>query len=212
MDDKQRNSLESILNDGLQCTLRIAWVQGDFEPPSLSDSEQRNLDAFTNDKRRCSWLRARCALKRLLVAAGENSDTTRLTFPHKFYSLTHTTDTAVAVELVDKERGDGIGVDLERLRPVKEGIEKFFLNQNELDTINALEKGARQQALIRMWTIKEAIFKSDFAGQDTILRNYRVGVDNGRTGVATHTNTQRSFRYACVELENHWLTVALPVV
>lgn len=71
-------------------------------------------------------------------------------------SLSHSSG-AVAVAL----SSDAVGVDIERdVPPRAENFAERILNRAELDALLCLPKEERSGRLLRLWTMKEAIFKS----------------------------------------------------
>ena len=212
MNKAWQQQLQTALGQSIGCALKLAALKGEFPPPKLSPGEKLELAKFTNDNRRHSWLRARCALKSLLSELGQNADTTAVSFPHCQYSITHTADMAIAVARLDAEP-NGIGIDLEVCRLVKPGSEKFFLAEPERQWLDSLQGANKDEQLIRLWTIKEAIFKSDLQSQDGVLKNYLLEIPKNYHGEALHHANGKSarFRYASSQLDNAWLTVSIPL-
>lgn len=124
---------------------------------ALSPAERARVDVFGLPGRREDWLRGRAALKRLLALLGLPADTSLLAFPHARLSLTHSAGVAVAVALPGSPAAAGIGVDYEARRAMKAGTERFFLAAAERARAGALREGD----LLRLWTVKEALFKAD---------------------------------------------------
>ena len=106
-------------------------------------------------------------------------------FPHPLVSVTHTPRAGAAAVLVDGPAA-GIGVDLEHDRPVSPRMARFYLHDDELPRDRV--------GLLRLWTVKEAMFKADPANHDRMLRDYRAD-DPGYPHVSTR-------------ILGGWLTVA----
>lgn len=123
----------------------------------LSPAEQARVDGFGLPGRREDWLRGRAALKRLLALLGLPADTSLISFPHARLSLTHSAGVAVAAALPGAPAAAGIGVDYEARRAMKAGTERFFLAASERGRAAAL----LEPDLLRLWTVKEALFKAD---------------------------------------------------
>ncbi len=71
-----------------------------------------------------------------------------------FFSLSHT-DGALAVSVSLHPTG----VDIEKIQPLKEGIERKILTEKELSVCSSLEEGKRSEYILECWCKKEAIFK-----------------------------------------------------
>ncbi|HUQ04066.1 MAG TPA: 4'-phosphopantetheinyl transferase superfamily protein [Kofleriaceae bacterium] len=150
-------------------------------------------------------LLGRRALARALTAAGRRADEVT-TWPCAFASVSHSRGTAVAVALPRGERARGIGVDLERDRPVRPGLAGVFCDARErawLDTVPAAERDA---TVLRLWTAKEALYKADAAQGDAIVAEYGVDVpalERGGRGAA------RTTRLTTLRIGDASLSVAL---
>lgn len=114
--------------------------------------------------------RGRSALRRLLRR--ENRlfrKWTRIVFPQQDLSLTHSGEVAIAaaarlhattgLELV------GTGIDFEQPRAVNPRTARFFLQPSEIAWLSQLRKQDRNHHLLRLWTVKEALFKSDITNR-----------------------------------------------
>jgi phosphopantetheinyl transferase len=124
----------------------------------LNGLERDRLAGIRFDQRRKDWLFGRNALKELLTALGRNDNTESVSFPDSQLSLTHAGDLACAVGT--PATCDGLGVDYEPVRQVNPRIARWFLNAREAQWLHQLPEGDRCAQLIRLWTIKEAAFKS----------------------------------------------------
>ncbi|MBY0546601.1 MAG: 4'-phosphopantetheinyl transferase superfamily protein [Candidatus Obscuribacterales bacterium] len=196
----------------MRTPLRFRIISGDFESLPLSNAESAAYEGYTNPRRKQSWLRARCALKELMATIGERTDTSLVPFPDKRYSISHAGEIAVAVARLDDDP-QGMGVDLEICRSLKAGSERFFLNTTEREWIHACNEAQRDDERIRLWTVKEAVYKSDCIAQDGVFKNY--GMDSpcehfGNVKLESEQGETRQFRYASTRLTNElWLTVSL---
>jgi phosphopantetheinyl transferase len=74
-------------------------------------------------------------------------------------SLTHTDGIAVAVagHCSDSQR---VGIDIERIRPRKDGFEKLAFKKEEQALLSQLSESARQEWITRFWCTKEAVGKA----------------------------------------------------
>lgn len=149
----------------------------------LSPTERRQLAELTTRERARSWLRGRGALKALIGPFGD-TDTARIQFPSPRYSLTHSGDVAVAV-VARSERQRGIGVDVEWDRPAPVAAARFYLTEREAEWTAGLPDHERGTELLRLWTVKEALFKADPDNGPRVLSDYELADPGSWTGCAT---------------------------
>jgi hypothetical protein len=160
----------------------------------------------------------RAALGGLIGRLGGNQRADDLAFPHPRYSLTHSAGWAVAVGVTSPDLL-GIGIDLELDRTPDLRSARFFLNGAEETWWAALPKTRRSSELLRLWTIKEALFKADPANASTCLADYHLeqpGLDVGPalragSGAATGNRVGASarFGYAAFPFARGCLSVAI---
>lgn len=208
MKDLDVAGIENVLESRLGCTIKCVVVGSSFSMPSLSREEQAVLDQYKHQARRESWLRARAALKALLAELGQDPDTAKIAFPNSRVSISHTGEFAVAVARTDDD-ATGIGVDLETNRTLKEGVEKFFLSDAERAWLKSCPEQEYDSEKIRLWTVKESVYKSDCLTQDGVFKNYLIENPAELNGAIKHKAGQKSFRYTCCRLSNFWLTVSV---
>jgi 4'-phosphopantetheinyl transferase len=72
--------------------------------------------------------------------------------------------------------GHAVGVDLERIRSIKDDFMAYVLNPAELTTLLRLDPVDRQAAFFRYWTAKEAYLKSIGTGLWQSLKTFDVAV------------------------------------
>ena len=88
--------------------------------------------------------------------------------------------------LVAVAYGHSVGVDIERLRPVPDGLElaRGLFHQRELEALESVPESQRSAAFLAIWTRKEAIVKADGRGLSIPLDRFDVlpldGHDTGR--------------------------------
>ncbi|MEW1862311.1 phosphopantetheine-binding protein [Streptomyces sp. NBC_00669] len=104
----------------------------------------------------------RQALRIAAAVAGLPGDPAGYRFPHPRASVTHTDRAGVAAVLVGGSAA-GVGVDLEHDQPVRPATARFYLRDDE-----------PHDDLLRLWTVKEAMFKADPANATRMLRDYRA--------------------------------------
>lgn len=188
-----------------QLDVPVAVVLADAGVSShrLSNDERSRLDGFRFEARRRDWLVGRAALKELLPILGRDRDTGVLSFPDRQLSLTHGAsgpgDTGagptIAVAAGTNHACAGIGVDYEPIRPVDATVGRWFLDESEIDWLDAQPRSRDAVHLVRLWTVKEAAYKShprnaartfhEFAIVDPAASDGTVCVDGSHIRVFT---------------------------
>jgi len=186
--------MSAVLGVGLE-------VRTASRPLSVADLSPGERAQLPEGRRGHDWLLGRAALKQLL----DGADTCRLSFPHRCLSLTHAAGVAVAARCRDAVPGlrgpnavAGVGVDYEGWRTVDPRAVRFFLQDHE-------RHGAD---LLRMWTVKEALFKATPHNDRAVFLDYAVADPTPLAGMAAD-GAGRTFRYASGRLPHGWLTVAV---
>jgi phosphopantetheinyl transferase (holo-ACP synthase) len=193
-------ALDALLSERLQSPVRTAIAEAPVTPAELTAGE-RECFAGLATPRAVSWLRGRAALRRLLASLGADTDTAGITFPCVRFSLSHSAGLALAIHV---EGVDGVGVDLEARRLSVPRARRwchaagFFATEAEQrwleDTSDDLEA-----ALLRLWTIKEAVFKADRNNAARGLGDYALEDPGTRDGAAVLVCDRRlRFRYAAL--------------
>ncbi len=185
---------EAALSTELRMQVRLRTATVPLAIDELSAGERRVWDRLPDEgPRRTDWLLGRAALKPLLPGA----DTAAVAFPHRRLSLSHSGPMAVAVSVGG---GVGVGVDLETREGADPRTARFFLHDDQ--------QARDPHDVLRLWTVKEALFKATPDNAGGRLFDYRVADARVETGTATNV-AGRTFRYASGLLDRHRLTVAV---
>lgn len=106
------------------------------------------------------------------------------------FSLSHTLDWA-ALAISDSVDP---GLDIEQLRPVREGLARRYFDPQEAAALDALPPERRQAAFFRIWTCKEAVVKASGEGIRRGLASFVVGLDDegGITGLRSYDGARHS--------------------
>jgi 4'-phosphopantetheinyl transferase EntD len=195
-------ALEHALSKAWGLPVRIVATETVLDPSTLSAGESKRLKEFAAEPRRESYLRGRAALKELLAAAGVSPDTSKLRFPNPRFSLSHSATLAVAAG-IPAGAAEGFGIDLELRPPPRIEAARFFMAPDE----QARLVKAPPQTLLRVWTIKEAVFKADPNNAFTSVRAYRVEDLDALSGSIAFG--KKSVLYRTFELPGGYLTFAL---
>jgi acyl carrier protein len=131
---------------------------------------------------------------------------TECSFPHPRLSLSHTDRQAAAVAVAGPAAGTG--VDLEHLRPADPRTARFFLRPEEEAWLRRCP--ARAVEHVRLWTVKEALFKADLGNATRTLRDYAIDDPAARTGVARAPTGERIV-YTSTRRRDTILTVATAI-
>lgn len=159
---------------------------------------------FASKRYRCNeWLAGRAALQALLDALGDGACARELAFPHPRYSLTHAGGLALAAAAADGGV-PGIGVDLELRHGMDLRASRLFLSPQE-----RARAGNDARALLRLWTVKEALFKADPRNRGRILADYRLADARRWAGEARAAGDSMRFRYASAPLAGGIVSVAV---
>ena len=196
--------LESELGDTLGVSVKVSMAYAPVDPSSLSAGERARRTALEGSPKLGAWMRGRRALKRLLGRLGEAEDTASIVFPNPRFSLTHSGDAAVAVGAPNLR---GIGVDLELGRGPRAAAERLFLSEHERRVVAELGPKAR----LRLWTVKEALYKANLLNSETWLTHYLVDDPRRDAGKAFvgREGGRLEMRYASFALAGGYLTVAV---
>lgn len=166
------HALEQSVAEHLETPMIVVRSDEDVETTRLNRAEHDRMAEFRHERRRRDWLLGRNALKQLLTALDRGDDTMAVTFPDRQVSLTHGGDTAFAVGTT--ATNFGIGVDYEPFRKVDIGIARWFLNEAETDWLHQQPTCDRITQLVRLWTIKEAAFKSYPGNAGMTLQEFSI--------------------------------------
>lgn len=95
--------------------------------------------------------------------------------PPLWFNLSHSADLAAIAVSTDFD----IGVDIERLRPVRRDLPDRYFSRSEATALAALEGNAWRDAFFRCWTRKEAFIKALGEGMRQPLDSFSVSFGEG---------------------------------
>jgi 4'-phosphopantetheinyl transferase EntD len=197
---------ESRAKLGLPVLISVA--QEPVAPEALDLREREAYARLQGSPRLECWLRGRMALRNLLSRLDENTGPGTLCFPHKVISLSHSGPYAVAAG-VKSRATSGLGVDLELSRTPKSGSERFFLNAQEQIWILTALPITRPRELLRLWTVKEALFKANPHNRDSLLGHYGLIDPEALAGQASWRGDESiRYRYGTLALDDGFLSIA----
>ena len=200
-------ALEQSVAEHLKIPMIVVRSDGDIESTRLNRAEHDRLAEFRHERRRRDWLLGRNALKKLLTSLDRDDDTMTVTFPDRQVSLTHGGDTAFAAGTTTASLG--IGIDYEPLRKVDIRIARWFLNEAETDWLNEQPKFDRITQLVRLWTIKEAAFKSYPDNAGMTLKEFSIIDAPGAVTSVVATGYGTCIQATCQACEAGYLSIAI---
>jgi 4'-phosphopantetheinyl transferase len=165
----------------------------------LSEDERMRADRFVFERDRIRFTTAHAHLRRLLAAYAEQSPAS-LRFhtegngkpalsgdPALRFNLSHSHNLALLAVSRDYE----LGVDIERIRPISDGIAERFFAEPEREALRALPPDERLPGFYSCWTRKEAFLKGIATGLSGGLDSFAVSLLHQD---AAHPPTIRSLR------------------
>lgn len=162
--------------------------------------------------------RGRDALANVLVDSPfAGDDPTSTDFPHRYLSLSHSENTAIALRthcIAPGYEQWGTGVDMEFCRTVNPKAARFFLNECEMRALRQSATGSEieQQDLLRLWTVKESLYKADISNQapGRLPGQYIVADVTTYSGIAFHPALPAvTFVYSTITSEDSTITIAI---
>ena len=192
--------LETDASETLQHPIHLVSATDPIEAGALDASDRRQLDGFCTVQRREQWLRGRQALIELARRLEIDEPSSALRPPRRGLSLTHDDPLSIAAGI---DTNAGIGVDLESWRPIKTPMLRWYLTDSECAQMRVQSNFTR----LRLWTIKEALYKASISNQGYALTDFEIDDISEMNGSAS-CNGQR-FRYTSLVLHRGILSIAL---
>jgi len=186
-----------------------------FEINAVVSNERRQQNAGTLNDKEDIGKRRKQGRKCLRSLAGNSFkhgmyQVNKIKFPHRSSSLSYS-GTAVAAVFSPYRKIRGIGVDIELNRTMPEGAEKLLLSARETALMRH-HSGLCGGELLRIWTVKEALLKSDPLNEKTgWLTAYELLKPYHRTGEAVLKKRKcgKQFRYISFKIGTGYLSFAV---
>lgn len=125
---------------------------------------------------------------------------------HGYTSITHSGNLAFAVSTPKNDDICGIGIDLEIDRELNTRTARMFLSPKEL---SELENPSNEE-LLKLWTIKEAIFKSTPENNGLFLRNFEIKNRDSQKGSAfCINNPENEYVFSSLRIDAGIISVAI---
>ena len=151
---------------------------------------------------------ARRALRIVRRSMGE-AHLAKISFPHARFSISHAGGTGAAVGAAPGATA-GVGVDFEPVRQIDPATARFFLTDREQEWVADLDQDRVSAELLRLWTVKEAVFKADLGNAHALVGDYELDEPAATTGTARRVRGQaQPCLYSTLVEELGLLTVAV---
>ena len=148
------------------------------------------------------WLMGRQALHNLCATLGWELDAGMVSFPHRAVSLTHANGLAIAVAATAATGHAGVGIDYEADRHVHPRTATWFLNAGEMPQST--------EDLLRLWTVKEAVYKACPCNRDLTLLDFQLDDPSTTSGEAgCPKKPALHFRYASLPFMDGIVSAAI---
>lgn len=109
-----------------------------------------------------------------------------------YFNISHSKNYIICA--IDK---NPIGVDIEKIRPLKDSVLKVFCTDKELDYINSSDN--KKKEAIKLWTLKEAYFKAIGTG----IRELKdVEFNIGKEEIASN---KENVAFQTVEIDSEYI-------
>jgi phosphopantetheinyl transferase len=192
--------LESAASERLQCPIHLISARHPIELETLDPLDRNRLGEFTTVRRRQQWLRGRQALLEIARVLQIDASSSALRPPRTGISLTHSDPLSIAAGV---EADAGIGVDLESWRRTSPAMLRWYLTETERRQLDV----ASQQTRLRLWTVKEALFKANNDDRERALTDFEIDDVTAITGCAR--SPRQYFRYTSFNLPQGILSITI---
>ncbi len=193
---------------GAVCTAPIFLAHRNILPDgdAFSAGEAARLVEIHSEKRRVEYVLGRYALKEALVKIGHESDTSIITWPSPYCSLSHSEGHAIAVSSTAVA---GIGIDVQLNKSPSFSVADRILSEQTLDYWQQLPEPDKAKTLQRLWTANEAVYKACVAPQPAYFRHYRLHAPGLMESEASIDGTPYQFMVYSAELANGFVSLAI---
>jgi phosphopantetheinyl transferase len=147
----------------------------------------------------------RNALKQVLSALSLDVDTCVISFPSAQLSLSHSGDIAFAAGT--SAAALGIGIDFERPRRISAKAAPFYLTAREITWVEG--RIDRNAELLRLWTVKEAAYKSYPGNTGKMLKDFTILDPSRPVSEATVNGESARIRIATETCADGFIAVAV---
>ena len=195
--------LEADLGRRLSGPVYLASARTPLAEHLLNSADRQRLASFTTTDRKNQWLRGRNALSAVAEKLDIETQLSALNPPCPGISLTHSDRISIAAGIGTAQ---GIGIDFESWRQIEPAMLRCFLTETEREQLTVPSNFTR----LRLWTVKEALFKASAANQGLLLTDFEIGEVGVMTGRARNcTRGNSALRYTSFMLRQGLLSIAI---
>ncbi len=195
--------LELDLKRRLNRSVYLASARVPLAEDCLDSTDRQRLASFTTIERKNQWLRGRSALSAIAAKLDIGIPLSALNLPCPGISLTHNGKISISVGI---GRAQGIGVDFESWRQIETAMLRWFLTAAEQHQLAVPSNFTR----LRLWTIKEALFKASSDNQGLLLTDFEIDEVAQMTGGARNcTRANSRLSYTSFMLRQGLLSIAI---
>ena len=195
--------LELDLKRRLDRSVRLASARAPLAENLLDSTDRQRLASFTTIERKNQWLRGRSALSAIAAALDIEARLSELHSPCPGISLTHNGKVSVAAGI---STAQGIGIDFESWHQIEPAMLRWFLTETEQHQLAVSSNFTR----LRLWTVKEALFKASSENKGLLLTDFEVNQSTAMTGHARNcTRVNSGLRYTSFMLRQGLLSIAI---
>lgn len=195
--------LEFDLRRRLDRPVCLASARAPLAEDCLDSVDRQRLSSFTTTARKNQWLRGRNALQAIAAKLDMDTLLSALNPPCPGVSLTHNGKISIAAGISAVQ---GIGIDFESWRQIEPATLRWFLTESEQYQLAVQSNFTR----LRLWTIKEALFKASSENQGLLLTDFEIDEVSAMTGGARNcTRANSRLRYTSFMLRQGLLSIAI---
>jgi len=199
----QMKRLEIDLRRRLDGPVYLASARAPLAEHLLDSADRQRLASFTTTDRKKQWLRGRSALSAVAEKLDIETQLSALNPPCPGISLTHNDRISIAAGIGTAQ---GIGIDLESWRQIEPAMLRCFLTETEQEQLRVPSNFTR----LRLWTVKQALFKASAANQGLLLTDFEIDEVAVMTGRARNCSRANSaLRYTSFMLRQGLLSIAI---
>ena len=195
--------LQLDLRRRLNGLIYLASARAPLAEHLLDSADRQRLASFTTADRKNQWLRGRSALSAVAAKLDIETQLSALNPPCPGISLTHNGKVSIAAGI---STAQGIGIDFESWRQIEPAMLRCFLTETEQKQLTVPSNFTR----LRLWTVKQALFKASAANQGLLLTDFEIDEVAVMTGHARNCSRGNSeLRYTSFMLRQGLLSIAI---
>lgn len=169
-------------------------------------TESEKLSNIGSEKRKIEYIHGRLALKEVLNSIGHDTDTSILSWPNTYCSLSHSEGYAVAVST---KVAKGLGLDLQLNKVPPLAMAERILSKQTFSYWQSLPDEKKPHALQRLWTVNEAIYKASPKPQPANFRHYMIDKPDSMQCCVHVESNNYQYSVFSLELPTGFISIAL---